>query len=192
MNCPSCGAAMHLKPDMESFRCDYCKSVYFPDKNADGVRVLDEQSDKNCPICKIPLVHAAIDKIRILYCKGCLGMLIPMPIFQNLVAELEETQGGGTLVDPAADFEDLSHKIDCPQCHHRMDTHFYAGPGKVVIESCEDCCLVWLDRGELMRIVRAANGTIPYSEPLPGDSDGPPYENPDNQPNLGFDALFKK
>jgi Zn-finger nucleic acid-binding protein len=36
-----------------------------------------------------------------------------------------------------------------------MDAHFYAGPGNVVIDSCEDCCLIWLDRGKLMRIVHA-------------------------------------
>jgi Zn-finger nucleic acid-binding protein len=56
---------------------------------------------------------------------------------------------------PAADSSDLRRKIDCPRCHHRMDTHFYAGPGNVVIDSCENCCLIWLDRGELMHIVHA-------------------------------------
>ena len=56
---------------------------------------------------------------------------------------------------PPADGSDLRRKIDCPQCRHRMDTHFYAGPGNVVIDSCENCSLIWLDRGELMHIVRA-------------------------------------
>jgi Zn-finger nucleic acid-binding protein len=36
-----------------------------------------------------------------------------------------------------------------------MDTHFYAGPGNVIVDSCGNCFLIWLDRGELMRIVHA-------------------------------------
>jgi Zn-finger nucleic acid-binding protein len=36
-----------------------------------------------------------------------------------------------------------------------MDAHFYAGPGNVVMDSCEVCDLNWLDHGELSRISRA-------------------------------------
>ena len=36
-----------------------------------------------------------------------------------------------------------------------MDTHFYNGPGNMIIDDCDTCELNWLDHGELMRIVRA-------------------------------------
>jgi Zn-finger nucleic acid-binding protein len=36
-----------------------------------------------------------------------------------------------------------------------MDTHYYAGPGNIVIDDCGRCELNWLDAGELMTIVRA-------------------------------------
>jgi Zn-finger nucleic acid-binding protein len=36
-----------------------------------------------------------------------------------------------------------------------MEAHFYAGPGNVVLDSCDFCNLNWLDHGELMRIARA-------------------------------------
>jgi len=36
-----------------------------------------------------------------------------------------------------------------------MDTHYYAGPGNVIIDDCSQCFLNWLDHGELMRVVRA-------------------------------------
>jgi Zn-finger nucleic acid-binding protein len=159
---------MHLKPDMESFRCDYCRSVYLPEKNDEGVRVLDEVVGEACPICNIPLMHAAVAKERIDYCTGCHGMLIPMETFQGLVDELH-ADGGGTLVPPQADKDDLRRKIGCPRCHHPMDAHFFAGPGNVIIDSCETCNLIWFDRGELMRIARASDGTLPDTEPLPGD-----------------------
>src|ERR1017187_7736235 len=170
MNCPSCGAPMRLKPDMESFRCDYCQSVYFPEKNDDGVRVLDEPSGQNCPLCNIPLVHAAIAKVRIIYCTGCHGMLVSMPVFEVLVEELQADAGGrASTVQPASDSEDLRRKINCPQCHRPMDAHFYAGPGNVVIDSCEECCLIWLDRGELMRIARAPDSPSQSTSSFPED-----------------------
>jgi hypothetical protein len=58
-------------------------------------------------------------------------------------------------VQTPPDRGDLKRTIQCPKCHRRMDTHFYAGPGNVIVDSCGDCYLIWLDRGELMRIVHA-------------------------------------
>jgi Zn-finger nucleic acid-binding protein len=145
---------MHLKPDEDSYKCEYCHSVFLPERSNDGVRVLGEVSAQACPICNIPLVNAAIAKVRILYCSKCQGMLIPMQALPTLIDELREGQSG-TAPQPAADGSDLQRKIECPKCHHRMDTHFYAGPGNVVVDSCEDCSLIWLDRGELKHIVRA-------------------------------------
>ena len=152
MNCPSCGAPMH--PDGDGLKCDYCLSVYFPEKDDSGVRVLGESSDQACPICKVPLVDAVIAKTPILYCTQCRGMLIPMPVFQTLIEVLRVAQGG-TTIQSAGEAKDLRRKIDCPHCHHPMDAHFYAGPGNVVIDSCDECMLIWLDHGELMCIVRA-------------------------------------
>jgi len=45
--------------------------------------------------------------------------------------------------------------IDCPGCHRPMLSHFYGGPGNLVIDTCERCHLNWLDPGELRRIARA-------------------------------------
>jgi hypothetical protein len=79
-------------------------------------------------------------------------MLVPMAMLEGLIEELRAGQGSGAAPAPS-DKEDLSRKINCPQCHHPMDAHFYAGPGNAVIDSCDDCCLIWMDRGVLMRIV---------------------------------------
>jgi Zn-finger nucleic acid-binding protein len=60
-----------------------------------------------------------------------------------------------TMVQTAVDSSDLRRTVDCPQCQHAMEAHFYAGPGNVTIDSCDPCSLNWLDHGELMRIVHA-------------------------------------
>jgi len=154
MNCPSCGAAMRLNTDEDHLKCDYCKTIFFPDKNDEGVGVLAIASEEPCPICAIPLMHAALSKIRIRYCTRCRGMLIAMGKFIALVEELRDGDPG-TMIAPTPDPHDLHRKINCPHCHRRMDTHFYNGPGNVIIDDCDHCELNWLDHGELMRIVRA-------------------------------------
>lgn len=159
MNCPSCGAPMRLKPGEDSYKCDYCQSVYYPEQNEDGVRVL-EAADETCPICNTTLSHASLLNTRILYCTKCRGMLVAMEIFKSLISK-EQILQGGSMIQPTADTSDLQRKINCPQCHHSMDTHLYAGPGNVVIDSCDHCLVNWLDRGELSRIAHAPDELNP-------------------------------
>jgi Zn-finger nucleic acid-binding protein len=166
---------MRLKPDMESFKCDYCQNTVFPEKNDDGVRVLGEPSELECPLCKTLLVHAVLVKSPILYCSGCKGMLIPMGMLEGLIEALRDEQGAGATA-PAPDKEDLQRKINCPQCHHPLDAHFYAGPGNAVIDSCEDCSLIWLDRGVLMRIAHAPDAPVQSEPSFSEDFDSPPAQ----------------
>ncbi|HEY1902119.1 MAG TPA: zf-TFIIB domain-containing protein [Terracidiphilus sp.] len=180
-NCPACGAPITPKPDTEGYKCDYCHAVFFPGEEDDGVQVLAEQvseaqlfagqvsarqvsvrqagSNSSCPLCSVPLVQGAIAKIPLLYCTQCHGLLLPMNVLPGLVDALRTAamQSGKNTpaVQTPPDQGDLKRVIQCPQCHKRMDTHFYAGPGNVIVDTCGDCWLIWLDRGELMRIVHA-------------------------------------
>jgi len=174
MNCPSCGAALHLQEGRESLTCEYCKGVCLPEKNDDGVRVFDEPAELSCPVCQVPLWHAAIDHQRILYCTRCRGSLIPMPVFvlllQDLRARRGVSYGPAAGISPPPDPHELDRPTLCPQCGNRMDTHYYAGGGNVVIDDCSRCELNWLDAGELMTIVRAPGHSL--EEPsIPGFED---------------------
>ena len=154
MNCPACGAAMH--PQGDHFVCDYCHNVFVPEADEDGIRVLgSDPSQKNCPVCNILLNQASLAGKPLLYCSKCHGELVPMPQLESLVDEIRVRDGGRTAVQPSADAHDLDRRISCPQCRKPMDTHYYAGPGNVVLDSCEDCELIWLDRGELAHIAHA-------------------------------------
>jgi Zn-finger nucleic acid-binding protein len=99
-------------------------------------------------------MEATFARERIRYCTKCRGMLIAMDKFLTVIAELR-AQRKGAVSPHAPDPRELRRRIDCPQCHQRMDTHFYGGPGNVVIDDCERCSLNWLDHGELMTIVNA-------------------------------------
>lgn len=163
MNCPSCGAPITLKPDTEGFKCGYCHAVFFPGEEDDGVTVLGEAVDPDqalaCPLCNLPLVQASIAKIRVLYCAGCHGLLLPMHVLPSLIDELRAAQVIPAVQTPP-DQGDLKRTIQCSKCHRRMDTHFYAGPGNVIVDSCGECFLIWLDRGELTRIVHAPDESV--------------------------------
>jgi Zn-finger nucleic acid-binding protein len=145
---------MRLEPDKDCLTCDYCHRLHFPEANDDGVRVLAEPSGEMCPVCALPLVHAALAGERIRYCTECRGMLIPMSTFVVLIEELRARRSGAVIPRPP-DPAGLDRDLRCPACRRPMDTHFYAGPGNVIIDACSPCCLNWLDHGELKRIVLA-------------------------------------
>jgi Zn-finger nucleic acid-binding protein len=155
-NCPACGAPLALRPDTEGFECSYCHRIFFPDQGDDGVEVSSEASDANlnCPVCFTPLVKASLAKTAMLYCKQCHGLLMPMEIVSDLVEELRANLDHVAVQTPA-DRDDLKRTIQCPRCNLRMDAHRYAGPGNVVVDTCDNCSLIWLDRGEITRIAHA-------------------------------------
>lgn len=155
MDCPNCGAKMQLDKGMNSWSCDYCKSVLYCEPNEEGVRVLAETSAFACPVCAVPLAQAAIDGHPMFHCMRCRGSLIAVPVFITLLDELRAKQGGAWSISRPADAKELERQIRCPQCGGAMDAHFYGGPGNVVIDDCTRCELNWLDKGELARMVRA-------------------------------------
>jgi Zn-finger nucleic acid-binding protein len=155
-NCPACGAPLTLRPDTEGFQCSYCHQVFFPEDGEDGVVSSGEASDPNlnCPLCFQQLVKAALAKTAVLSCTQCHGLLMQMEILSTLIDELRANLDRPAVQTPA-DYDDLKRTIQCPKCNLRMDAHRYAGPGNVVVDSCDNCSLIWLDRGEITRIAHA-------------------------------------
>jgi Zn-finger nucleic acid-binding protein len=155
MNCPNCGAAMHLKDEADYLLCDYCETPHFPDPNGDGVRVLGVAAEIGCPHCAIPLTHSSIVRDRILYCERCRGMLISMDKFPEIVQDLRSRREASIEAALPPNWKDLDRRTRCPKCSAAMDTHSYCGPGNIIIDTCENCAQNWLDYGELDRVVRA-------------------------------------
>ena len=145
---------MHMSGSQESLRCDYCKNIYFSGADELGMRYLDELPALDCPVCSVPLWNATLTGVGLRACKQCKGMLIAMPAFEQLIEQVRAEQGGSE-IPATSDVVDLSRKLECPSCHHTMDSHFYYGGGHVVMEDCERCEVNWLDGGALLRIVRA-------------------------------------
>lgn len=149
---------MRLASGSTSLRCDYCGSSYCSAPDDQGLRYLDEVEGLLCPVCALPLWNATLANVPIRACKQCRGMLIAMGALQGLVDQ-ERAEHPGAEIPLAGDGSELSRRLECPHCHHTMETHFYYGGGHVVMEDCERCELNWLDGGALMRVVHA-----PHSE----------------------------
>ena len=156
MDCRNCGAPLKTASAGDYLVCEYCDTIYFPEASRDNVRVLGDASPMDCPVCHEPLVSAEISRLAVLSCARCHGILARQGDFALLVKHLRANPWGPeALRMKPLERKHLARRIDCPQCHQPLNTHPYYGPGNVVIDNCIACGLVWLDYGELYRIVHA-------------------------------------
>jgi Zn-finger nucleic acid-binding protein len=153
MTCENCGASMRLSRDQGLMICDYCGSQIAPPADEEGVLVFGPTS-RHCPACEILLADASLESNDLLYCTRCHGMLFEMEKFLPLLDVLREFRYWSRSSQAPRQF-DTSQTLHCPLCGLEMDRHLYGGGGNVNVDSCEPCGVLWLDRGELSRIVAA-------------------------------------
>ena len=155
MNCKQCGAPLSVEDGQDIFHCPYCGSYDFPDPNQDGVALLDELSPYFCPLCEQSLVSAVVQNVRILSCPHCRGILIAqskmLPILRQAKPSTPLGEDGPNLQNKT----ELKRTVACPSCRKMMAVYPYGGPGNIIIQGCAQCQMIWLDFGELSRIVRS-------------------------------------
>lgn len=95
-----------------------------------------------------------MDGVKVECCEDCRGVLIEGEAFALVVRE-RRADFRGTSKPVPVDAEQLKVVVDCPSCQRAMEVHPYYGPGNVVIDSCSQCGLVWLDSGEIATIEAA-------------------------------------
>ena len=151
---------MRMDRERNLMMCEYCQSEAVPPLDEEGVQVLGE-TEKVCPGCGSKLSDGLIETQPMLYCAQCHGMLLGMEQMYPLVERLRAIRGGTAGIVLAR--EESERVIHCPLCSGEMDDHPYGGPGNVMVDSCENCSVVWLDRGELRRMVSAPDPQPIYS-----------------------------
>jgi Zn-finger nucleic acid-binding protein len=161
MTCENCGAPTRLSRDQGLMICDYCGSQSTPPADEEGVLVMTP-STHNCPSCGTALADGSIEGHELLYCTRCRGMLIEMGKFLGMLDGLREHRYWSRS-SQAPRSRDAGRVLRCPLCALEMDKHPYGGGGNIDVDSCESCGVLWLDRGELSRIV-AAPDRDPWSE----------------------------
>jgi len=157
MNCPHCGAPMTLFRERDYYYCEHCGSYTFPDQNNQGLRVLGENPEGiACPQCQVILnLVTYADFFRGYQCPQCQGLLFNRTTFREAI----DFQRSKTKLpsEPFSSYQpaELERKTFCPVCERQMETFQYNGPGNIVIDTCHPCDLIWLDYGELQKVVNA-------------------------------------
>ena len=159
-HCDNCGGPLRLERDTGLLVCDHCGSSQAPAVGSEQIEFLAETATP-CPLCTTVLSSSRLTGHPLLCCAHCFGMLIEMSRFAAIV---DAARSGAGLPNTAAQpFRERpgDRILSCPTCRQPMLSQYYAGPGNVVIDSCETCQVNWLDSGELRRIATAPSA--PYS-----------------------------
>ena len=156
MNCQKCAGPLTLNPDRDFYFCQFCGGFEFPEADDSGITILEESNGElGCTVCHTDLALASLEEQRVLYCQSCRGVLLTHHAFAELVSvmssKIPASETRPTPIDP----QELERSLECPVCTRSMETHPYYGPGNVVIDSCHDCRMIWLDHGELDIVARA-------------------------------------
>ena len=146
---------MSVEEGQAFFHCQYCGGYDFPEPNQDGVSLLDEVTSFACPTCGELLVLAIIMDISIFSCPKCRGNLIKQSRLLPILREAKPQDPGNANSRDIQDKSEFTRNAACPSCHNTMAVYPYGGPGNIIIQGCEQCKVIWLDFGELSRIVRA-------------------------------------
>jgi Zn-finger nucleic acid-binding protein len=154
MNCEQCGAPLKVEKGQDFYHCEYCGAYHFPDPNLDGVALLDEVSSLCCPVCHKPLVLSVVKDIHIESCPVCRGNLIDQSRMLPLLREINPQDSIGEIKITPLERSEFKRDYACPSCKRKMAVYPYGGSGNVVIQGCQYCRLIWLDFGELARIIR--------------------------------------
>jgi len=158
MKCENCGSSLALIPGRKYLFCEYCGSFYFPDESSEEVKILEGELDPDglqCPVCKVKLSRVLIDGYPGWRCKKCRGILTAQPSFREIVKYRRRQASDPPERPQPLNKEDLKRHISCPCCGEMMGTHPYYGPGNIVIDTCHNCHIIWLDHGEIGTVIKA-------------------------------------
>jgi Zn-finger nucleic acid-binding protein len=133
--------------------CSHCGSVETLPPLIREIEI-GEPSDALCPACGATLANARLDGSPLLVCPQCSGMLIAMLHFVSVIDAASAHEDQHSVVLPRQQ-NPGDRVLTCPRCRQSMISHFYGGPGNLVIDTCEGCQVNWLDPGELRRMARA-------------------------------------
>jgi len=153
--CQNCGAPAHLDSDQNLMVCDYCHSTSALPVDENGFQLIGETAWP-CPVCKTRLSNARVELHDLLYCTACFGILVTMEDFMPLVDDFRDHRDRGAAAHLAQHAGAGSNGgLDCPLCGRAMNHHAHGGgeSGEIMIDSCEICFRIWLDRATLAKLV---------------------------------------
>ena len=124
--------------------------------SSDGIVISERAADVVCPRCNREMFFGELLKTKVVVCSICQGVVIQCGELGALVELLRRDYAGSDDPPRPLDPQELEVAVPCPACGSTMEVHPYGGPGNIVIDSCAECQIVWLDGAELSRIIRGS------------------------------------
>jgi Zn-finger nucleic acid-binding protein len=122
-----------------------------------------------CPQCQITLNLMMIDDFyKGFQCSNCRGLLFNRVSFRDVINKRRASAKSPAEPISSYDPGELERRTNCPVCQENMETFQYLGPGNIVIDTCHSDDLIWLDYGELQKVVNAPGRDrgVPRKKPL--------------------------
>lgn len=157
-NC-NCGSLLVATHGYSHTQCGACGSFWFPtpiEKSEDAIVPQNRKTPFDCPRCEVELEVGKIANTEVCFCPTCRGFVIDSESLGGLIEARRSSYAGPEDKPRPADFRELDVHGNCPACFAKMEAHHYCGPGNIILDTCMQCKLAWLDHGELSKIARAA------------------------------------
>ena len=120
-----------------------------------------------CPRCWGALELLDIDGVKIDRCGSCRGIFLDkyeLNRLNALTSEAAECLNDGVAGHSTIQTPDASKKIKCLRCSSVMQTVNFSYTSGILIDHCPACESVWLDNGELAKILEFLKASESISE----------------------------
>jgi Zn-finger nucleic acid-binding protein len=118
--------------------------------------VLEDETPLPCPRCKEPLQALKLGATSARECSACGGLWVDPQALQKLCDVREEHAGVVSALAARVPTNtappDTVHYVPCPRCRKLMNRVNFSKSSGVIMDVCKTDG-VWLDRGELQRVV---------------------------------------
>jgi Zn-finger nucleic acid-binding protein len=148
MNCHNCEVSLSWDGISPIVVCELCRSyrcVDTPDETSNRIVSLNRPGRTHCPACRRRMVQAATDGLKVEHCSECRGVLLTDDLFAMFVRNRRSEFREAALQPVTVLRDQIETKLHCPNCRQPMCIHPCYGPNSVIVESCVDCGMVWLD-----------------------------------------------
>jgi Zn-finger nucleic acid-binding protein len=111
-----------------------------------------------CPRCNVSLKVEQHGDIVMERCERCGGHWM-QPDDLKAILDLIHLPVSGSLPRSGIDLTDVSEEAACPRCGILLEPFNYAGDSGVIIAKCRNCGGLWLDGGDLERVVAVVSAS---------------------------------
>ena len=114
-----------------------------------------------CPRCNNTLKRVTVKDLALDTCESCEGLWLDRDELQKIISisidQLEVSAISDSLVTENEYLPKLKNPLNCPFCNALMQNFNYCYDSGVLIDKCRLCGGIWLDDGELKRIIDYLN-----------------------------------